>query len=397
MEEKFGSLTWNGFRSYEREAPELYTTEVRLFSDEYVLAVEGAEVHLGPYELVPVDGLRQPNILHATMPFCALRVPQYASEKVEKGILRSADNSSTVQSEIAALISLKFGIRVQTGPVERYFNLTSTNPKGVASGHTEDQMPKIVRRTSGIISGASKQIQFSDLQSISVFAKLRASQSTALIKSALLYQRAYWLSEENPQISWLLFTSSLEAAANFFMNSVGDENDEFKEIKNICPELYGFLEKSTNENLLSGELLRNIMEEISSKSRVRRNLLKFCLRYKPLPPKGRPAYSLIDYDDNNYRKVIDQIYQLRSRALHDGKAFPSPICSPPQYDRKFGHSEEGAGGKAYPLERPDLKSLEERKITHWKEKHLPMHLHTYHYIVQQTLMNWWKDMENSNN
>ena len=100
--------------------------------------------------------------------------------------------------------------------------------------------------------------------------------------------------------------------------------------------------------------------------------LRFITRFAPGPPTHRPEFSQVDW--TRLRKAVSTVYDHRSAALHQGRPMPAPLCEPPHM------FEDG-----FPGERPmGLGSAVGASV--WEPKDLPMHLHTFAYVVRGTLL-----------
>jgi hypothetical protein len=110
---------------------------------------------------------------------------------------------------------------------------------------------------------------------------------------------------------------------------------------------------------------------------VERKLLAFTLNYAPGPPDSRSPGAQVDFDDLG--PALHQIYEWRSRDLHDGIPFPSRLCEPPitdpqgPYERFPALGVSGRGG-------------------YWPAEVLPMYLHIFAHIVGGSLRNWWDNL-----
>jgi hypothetical protein len=76
-----------------------------------------------------------------------------------------------------------------------------------------------------------------------------------------------------------------------------------------------------------------------------------------------------------------EIYRHRSKALHEGIPFPSPMCSTPRGMSSVGLDEAPLG---------DWGTYD----ASWSGQTLPMYLHTYAYLVGEALRAWWRALGN---
>ena len=73
------------------------------------------------------------------------------------------------------------------------------------------------------------------------------------------------------------------------------------------------------------------------------------------------------------------IYGHRSRDLHDGIAFPWPLCEPPHI------AENGRAAEWFPAEGISGRGGQ------WTKQQLPMYLHTFEHVVGGALRRWWSE------
>jgi hypothetical protein len=94
----------------------------------------------------------------------------------------------------------------------------------------------------------------------------------------------------------------------------------------------------------------------------------------------RPVdYYQHSWDKEDVAKSLVKIYRWRSYALHRGIPFPVPMCQPPVrlevnfVEVPLGFATGAKGGV-------------------WATEDAPMLLHTFEYIVRNSLLNWWDSM-----
>ena len=82
------------------------------------------------------------------------------------------------------------------------------------------------------------------------------------------------------------------------------------------------------------------------------------------------------------RGVLNKVYDYRSKALHAGIPFPTPLCRPPALTA-LGNlpSETGADGIAH-----------HTRGGNWLAKDLPMTMNTFCFFVNGALNNWLDSM-----
>ena len=83
------------------------------------------------------------------------------------------------------------------------------------------------------------------------------------------------------------------------------------------------------------------------------------------------------WSDASLGAIVRTLYGHRSKALHEGRPFPLPMCVPPfasdgvAMERPFALS--GMGGQ-------------------WAAEDRPIHLHVFAYWVRHALLMWWDEM-----
>jgi hypothetical protein len=69
------------------------------------------------------------------------------------------------------------------------------------------------------------------------------------------------------------------------------------------------------------------------------------------------------------------VYRYRSKALHEGRPFPAPMCMPPdrvgQVLSEKPHGDVSMAGGT------------------WKAEDVPILLNTFEYIARNVLLKWW--------
>lgn len=80
---------------------------------------------------------------------------------------------------------------------------------------------------------------------------------------------------------------------------------------------------------------------------------------------------------------MSKVYSYRSKALHEGRPFPAPMCLTP-----LGFAE-------VPVEIPLALGASMLGGT-WIKKDVPMLLHTFEYIARQALLRWWQHVHAKN-
>ncbi len=201
---------------------------------------------------------------------------------------------------------------------------------------------------------------------------LDRTKAPTLIKAARLYQDALWLAESQPELSWLLLVSALEAAANEWQKARGAAVQRLELSK---PELYRYL-----ANLPDRSVLQEVTSHIADSLGIAKKFIDFMMKFLPEPPAARPPENFqFNWNDEELRTAFRMIYGYRSKALHEGRPFPPPMSEAPYTDPRWGGCAEIMSG----LGSGQLGGT-------WLKKDIPMNLHLFEHITRNVLLNWWK-------
>jgi hypothetical protein len=196
-----------------------------------------------------------------------------------------------------------------------------------------------------------------------------AVEQTALIRVARLYQQAVWVAETEPALAWLLMVSAVETAANCWDRSRGAPLERLRDSK---PTLVEAVEK------VCPELLQTIANQIADSLGVTQKFCEFVLKFLPDPPPERPPEDYqAAWDKENMKKSLRVVYNHRSKALHEGIPFPTPMCQPPAWfsdDWPAPTEISGAGKDPFGL------------------TNAPILLHIFEYIARHALKSWWSSL-----
>lgn len=349
--------------------------EYPLFTDAHV--VGEILVGLGPYEIintVPMpheSRLRRPSLILRTYEHINTNPP--ASDRT----LDEHYHGGTLPDEITALISLCLGLRLKAGGATRVFGADNDlRGRPIAYGLGDDPILSIpperpiVRSALGMhsLEGASL---LGSLQSLSV------SNAITLVRAARNYQEALWISEATPELSWIMLTSSIETVAGHWRKA---KELPVERLRTSRPNLVQLLLHAGGD-----DLLQEVAIEIAPYMGATKTFIDFMLHFLPPPPPVRPyEFAQLLWEQQAMKKTLRQIYDYRSRALHGGHPFPGPMCIAPISVNENGTPEEVPIGLSVGM-----------KGAVWMSKDLPMHLHTFEYIVRNTILNWWQSVRNT--
>ena len=181
-----------------------------------------------------------------------------------------------------------------------------------------------------------------------------------------------WLAESEPELSWLLVVSALETGANEWNKEKGDNVVRLRESK---PKLYDYLHA-----LPDNSILPTVAEHLADSLGIMKKFVEFALKFLPGPPQQRPpAWAQFKWEQTHLKKALQKIYGYRSKALHDGRPFPRPMCEAPRLDRSW----------QAPAEKMISEATSQRGGV-WLKSDIPMNLHLFEYIARNVLLTWLK-------
>ena len=192
-----------------------------------------------------------------------------------------------------------------------------------------------------IIKNALGQHSLVEIKVLQSFYKLSEDSAIAVIRAARLYQDAIWMVEFTPELAWIMFVSAVEIIAS-----------QWHSQKN------------------------------KTKKTITYKFTNFLLEFLPDPPTIRPnLYAQHLWQKDAFERTFKEVYNYRSRALHDGIPFPAPMCSPPMPAGEKGEVEEIFSALSASM-----------KGSVWLAKDVPITLNTFEYIARNAILNWWKEM-----
>lgn len=275
--------------------------------------------------------------------------------------------------EVAALSSLILGIRLKSGPANRIFNQI-VDPRGrFTSSQAQPNISFFYDLEQPILSSVltTPNLKLVD-ERLFLLDRLPASMVIALVRAARSYQDALWIAESEPNLAWLLFVSAIEIAASEHV--VMRESDE-ENLREFMPELASLLDASGTDGLTAGAA-QNLRHLYGSTRKFR----SFLEQFIPPPPAIRPDETCwqVDWAPAAMKRTLNTIYGLRSKALHEGRPFPAPMCMP---------GSKGAGAARAEIA---VTGLAVRTLgSSWIPTDAPMTLDTFHHIVRGALLAWW--------
>ncbi|MDQ2817806.1 MAG: hypothetical protein M3T49_06285 [Candidatus Eremiobacteraeota bacterium] len=369
IESASGPDSYDNFRCQLLGVESVGAAETELFSDAYFTG----EIKIGPYYLINAVAIQHRSGYFR--PAIILRFERYASqEEVSRNWYSdtSTYHGGNIADEIAALVALCLGVRVQAGPIIREF-VPNGDPRGRPTGYESGPWPSSSPfEVTPILPWAVGQHELSEenLGLINELHRLSSSDAATLIKAARTYQRATWIADSDPQISWLLLVSAVEAVTSK-LEPLADPTEQFTKCH---PDLAERLQTTGGR-----EFLEDVARLVHPEERLARRFRQFIINFRPDAPSARPSSGQLMWTPKSIARALAKVYDHRSRALHDGTPFPLPICRAPDRLSK----------DAAPCEAPFMIAIRAQGGT-WYHGDLPMYLHIFEYLVRGAMLNWWK-------
>jgi hypothetical protein len=356
--------------AFENDEPWLVIEEFPLFTDAWITG----ETKTGPYTFLNTVAFKsktaRPAIVLRYAMHRAFGHPNFEKTNAE------LYHGGSVQQELAAFASLAMGIRLRAGRSTRRFD-RNDDPFGKPTESGDRAIPYFYLPDSlSLPLAAEGQHPLSALEILNCLPKLSPEEASVMVRAARLYQDALWLAESEPELTWLLLVSALETVANEWQKQKGDEIARLQDSK---PELYEYL-----NGIEDKVILPTVAKHIADSLGIMRKFVDFVLEFLPEPPELRPPeWAQFKWESNQLKKALKTIYGYRSKALHDGRPFPPPMCEAHRIDPSW----------QAPAERMTSQATSQRGGV-WLAKDVPMNLHLFEYIARGVLLNWWNACAN---
>jgi hypothetical protein len=360
-------------KEFQIDATPKSIAEFPLYSDAHIIGELNDEQ--GPYRFLNmISGISKPGEITTAI---TLRMFWYVDDRSTYGVKTDTSkyHGGWVTDEISALVSLKLGIRVKAGAMNRSYDNYSDDKFGSPRSSKEKTPELNIGLRGAILPSVVKTADISVLRELYSLSRLTERQYVALVRSARMYQNAQWIAESEPELAWLMLISALETAANEWSL---EESTSLEKLKASKADLSKILLESGGE-----VLLQKVADEISHTLGSTNKFIKFCLAFFPLPPEERPvAWAQVKWSKTGFRDILNKLYGYRSDALHGGTPFPAPLCDPPErLSKEDGLAERGALGLAY-------HSLG----ASWKAEDLPISIDTFNTFTNGVLNKWWSSL-----
>lgn len=346
-------------------------SECPLFTDAHVTG--DLTSGYGPYQFFNTVAIGPPGELK---PGLVLRMEHHIDEDpadlpMDKTTTERYHGGS-LKDELAALLSLSLGIRLKAGGSTRLFE-PDGDPKGRPHAWEFHKNPILLKSTGRrpILPNMDRSQSLNDDRLLGTLPQLTPDMANALVRASRQYQDGIWISESEPRLSWIMFVSAVESAADHWR---GKNDLPVDRLRDSVPELIPVLERSGGH-----ALVEEVARQLSNRMGAAKIFVDFLLTFLPPPPPVRPpSWAQISWERGDLARSFRKIYDWRSRALHGGTPFPRPMCMEPAFDQ--GYAERPPG-----LAAASMGGV-------WVASDTPMVLHTFEYIVRGALQGWWRSV-----
>jgi hypothetical protein len=322
----------------------------------------------GPYKVInTVAGA------NASEPSAVIRIEWHLGESIDALFGPGNDHyhGGDMSDELAALFSLNLGMRFKAGPENRRFDLDD-DPRGRPVAYGADRSIPLLLDAGAkpLIPSLLEPHTLNEASLVESFWQLSPQDAITVVRAARLYQDAVWIADSEPELSWLLLVSAVETAANQWRAS---EETHRERLHASRPDLEAALERAGGE-----ELLNTIAPLISPYMGATNKFVSFLLQFLPSPPELRPPeFFRISWERRDIKRSLKKVYDKRSRALHGGRPFPYPMCTPP-IRWEDGYSE--------------LPNVTGALGAQWQREDIPMQLHVFERIARLAISEWWNTL-----
>lgn len=344
--------------------------EFALYSD---VRLDGGWLTTGPYEFLIIDRAETSSLGRARK-LVLLRAWDHLPDGPPRRGLDVDDDvvhyfGGDIGDEMAALLGLALGRRFRSGGQVRQ-GLPDLDPLGMA-GEDQHQAPALEPpHRRGVIASLAQAVALADAaELLNSYPAMGSLDAVALVRAARQYVDGLWLADADPRLAWIKFIGALEVCANRFDDT--REETEVEQLKRHRPTLYRDIRDQ------APDLLEAVAAEFARLYNIERKVWSFVKRFDPGPPQVRPQGAGWHFDWAQLDRAMAVIYQHRSRDLHDGIAFPWPLCEPPHV------AEDGVPAEFFPALGVSGRG------GRWTAESLPMYLHVFEHLVGGALRSWW--------
>ncbi len=275
-------------------------------------------------------------------------------------------NDNGIAEDLVALLSLCLGIPLQCGCLLRTFSAGGP-AEGRPAGFDIHSLPERPRGTHSArlipLPPSGQNNLCSAAEYLSVIPDLEPAQSSVLVRAARLYRDALWYSDSMPNMAWLMLVNALETVSQDCASEFSPDSFWYTPLGEKLLPLLNELSPAENQ-------LNQFACVIGELSGVTSKLRTFISCHLPPPPPRRPAAQFcVEWNEQAIKKVLNGIYAIRSKCVHNGMTFPSYLCQPAEmsYEDKV------------PAEYPPP----------YEGKPKAVHMHIFAHIVRGAILQWW--------
>ncbi len=366
-----GPWGWKNAKAWQQDLPSVGALEIALYTDYAELSLEFSA---GPYTVVtPLStsdivtrlssGVARMALVVRVERHLAADDPDYYLDDEWDQTDPAIRHGGDAGQELAALLSLSFGIRLRAGGIMRVFGATGEDPRGYPhefAGGVPYVPPSARLRILPHTSWPAA-IDTSNADLLGKYASLSSSEARALVRSARAYQEALWIAESDPRQAWLRLVSAVEIIAGLAPDAPAVDR-----LRAAHPDIADRVLRTGDT-----ELIEWITARFADQGRSTAKFRDFLKNFRPPPPRRRPAAPSHRVNWRTLDQQMRRIYDYRSIDLHAGVPFPEPMCQPPFVsDRRIAH--------------------EVSYVTKDWKGDAPIHLHVFEYVVRSAIQAWWR-------
>ena len=238
--ELLSQLNWLNWLNVS-DAHNATVVEYPLYSDAHITG-EFSE-GLGPYSFlntVPFPG--GPGIVNAAVILrAAIHLPECLPDMSKTD--DSLYHGGIWVDELAALTSVALGVRIRAGDETRRFE-PGQDPYGRPCEWQYDPKPIVpVRLNQLILPSVVGKHSMDELKILESIPHIDPDRYISLIRACRSYQNALWIAESEPNLAWLMFVSTLETAADTFVDTTETETSPEERLRKSRPDLIKYLKE----------------------------------------------------------------------------------------------------------------------------------------------------------
>jgi len=363
---ELGPISYENWKAALNEIPSQGAFEFPLYTNTHIVGMLVKEY--GPYEFINTVPKSKPSkMLPAIVLSAESHIIEYKPPDMDT---TSVDyyHGGLFEDELAALVSLCLGCKLKAGPPNRIFG-EEYSSRGRPMAWWGSYIPYLLEKDEReIIPNLIGTHKLEDANILKSYPFLTPSCAIALVRAARLYQEAMWIVDYAPEFSWIMLTSAIETAANYWRS----EQESYVERLSLSkPDFLNTLMEYGGDDLVN-----LVAEEFGPTMGSTKKFLDFIIEFLPSPPDSRPnEYAQVSWEKKPIMDTLKKIYNYRSRALHGGLPFPAPMCMAPLIDNNL-YAEKPMGAMS-------------TRGGVWVAEDIPIHLHMFEYIVRKVLLKWW--------